>query len=53
MIATASIATSPSEDGTQWRTLTKNVGGAKRYYMEVEGANLNYFAFYMVKNNKY
>jgi hypothetical protein len=23
----------------QWRTLTKIVGGAKRYYITVEGAN--------------
>jgi hypothetical protein len=37
---------------SQWRTLTKNVGGAKRYYIAVEGANLNYFTFYMVKNDK-
>jgi hypothetical protein len=37
----------------QWRTLTKIIGGAKRDYIIVEGANLNFFAFYMVKNDKY
>jgi hypothetical protein len=37
----------------QWRTLAIIVGGAKRYEMGVEGANSNYFAFCMVKNDKY
>jgi hypothetical protein len=37
----------------QWWTLTVIVGGAKRYYIRVEGANSNYFVFCMVKNNKY
>jgi hypothetical protein len=37
----------------QWRTLTKIIGGAKRDYIVVEGANLIFFAFYMVKNDKY
>jgi hypothetical protein len=36
----------------QWRTLTIIVGGAKSYYMAVEGANLKYFVFYMVKKGK-
>jgi hypothetical protein len=30
-----------------------NVGGAKRNYMEAEGAKSKYFLFYMVKNGKY
>jgi hypothetical protein len=39
----------------QWRTLTMNVGGAKRNYLEAEGANSKYFLFCMVKiiNTKY
>jgi hypothetical protein len=37
----------------QWRTLTMNVGGAKRNYLEAEGATSKYFLFCMVKNNKY
>jgi hypothetical protein len=37
----------------QWRTLRIIVGGAKSYYMTVEGANLKYFVFYMVKKGKY
>jgi hypothetical protein len=36
----------------QWRTLRIIVGGAKSYYMTVEGANLKYFVFYMVKKGK-
>jgi hypothetical protein len=27
----------------QWRTFTMNVGGAKRNYMEAEGAKSKYF----------
>jgi hypothetical protein len=37
----------------QWRTLRINIGGAKSHYIEVEGAKLKYFVFYMVKNYKY
>jgi hypothetical protein len=35
------------------RTLIIIVGGAKRYYITVEQANLNYFIFYTVKNGIY
>jgi hypothetical protein len=34
----------------QRRTLPIIVGGTKSYYIKVEGANLKYFMFYMVKN---
>jgi hypothetical protein len=37
----------------QWRTLPIIVGGAKSHYIKVEGANLKYFIFYMVKTYKY
>jgi hypothetical protein len=37
----------------QWRTLPILVGGAKSHYIEVEGVNLKYFIFYMVKIYKY
>jgi hypothetical protein len=47
------ISTQQAAIGMQWRTLTKIVGEAKKDYIVVEGTNLNYFAFYMVKNDKY
>jgi hypothetical protein len=47
------IVCADSDRRHQWRTLPIIVGGAKSHYIEVEGANLKYFIFYMVKTYKY